>query len=213
MATSAWNDSAEVSLKKIVDNTASLSGGGGGTVNVVVTNLPDNPTGTPGTEAITVQGAGYTGTATVTRAGNTTPYNAGDVVGGALTIANVGPSGGEVMIDTIRLLCNITALPSGMGPFSLYFYNVTPPSAIADNSPFTMGSGDRASYVGQITGLTVAAIGTGTLTIGGELNGFLNQFKLASGSTSLFAYLVTGAGFTPAANSETYALTVKGIIP
>lgn len=169
--------------------------------------------GTPSADVITVQGTGYTGTSTVTRAANQTPYSIGDVVGGALTIATAGPSGGNVMITALRLLWNITALPSGMSTFNLYFYDVTPPSAIADNSPFTFGSGDRANFLGHVDNLSVAAIGVGTQSVQGELVGFLEQFKLAAASTSLFAYLVTNAAYTPAANSETGALTMKGILP
>lgn len=154
--------------------------------------------------------AGYTGTSTVTRAANTTAYTANDVVGGALTIASVGPASGEVIVTRVRCLMNITALPAAMTTFSLYFYNATPPSAIADNSPFTMASGDRASYLGRITGLTAVLLGTGTSSVGFELDNINKQLTIASGS-QLFAYLVTDGAFTPAANSETYSLTVKSV--
>jgi hypothetical protein len=152
----------------------------------------------------------YTGTATVTRAANTTAYTAGDVVGGALTIASAGPSGGgDVFLTSIRIVLNITALPSGMTTFGLRLYNLTPPSAIADNSPFTFGSGDRASYLGKVTGIVAAAEGTGTLSVVAVLENVNQQFTIPS--TGLFAYLVTDGAFTPAANSETYTLTVKAV--
>lgn len=168
--------------------------------------------GTPSADVITAQGVGYTGTSTITRAANQTPYSAGDVVGGPLTIATAGPSGGDVLITSVRLLWNISALPSGMGNYTLYFYNATPPSAIADNSPFTLGSGDRSAFLGLIDNLVVSAVGVGTQSVFGRLAGFLAQYKLVAG-TSLYAYLVTNAGYTPAANSETGTLTTKGILP
>lgn len=166
--------------------------------------------GTPSTAVTTVQGVAYTGTSTVTRAANTTAYTAGDVVGGAITIASAGPSGGgDVFITAIRIVLNITALPSGMTTFGLRLYNVTPPSAIADNSPFTFGSGDRASYLGKITGIVAAAEGTGTLSVVAVLENVNQQFAIPS--TGLFGYLVTDGAFTPAANSETYTLSIKAV--
>lgn len=159
------------------------------------------------TKVTAIQGFGYSGSSTVTRAANQTVYTANDVVGGALTIANVGPAAGEITITRVICTLNITALPAAMTTFALYLYNVTPPSAIADNSPFTYGSGDRASYLGRITGLTAVLIGTTTSSVTFELEGIVKPVTTAS--TSLFAYLVTDGGFTPAANSETYTLTVK----
>lgn len=175
---------------------------------------PIQPPGAPSNAAaVTVQGVGYTGEAAITRAANTTQYGIGDVYGGVLTFLNAGPAGGDVLIDALRVLLNISALPSGMGPFTLHLYNTSPPSAIADNSPWTLGGGDRGVYLGHIDGLTVAALGTGTVTVQGQLDEYLGQYKLASGSTSLFGYLVTGAVFTPAANSETGTATLKGLLP
>lgn len=167
--------------------------------------------GTAGSTALTTQGTAYTGTFTVTRPANTTAYTAGDVVGGALTIASVGPAGGgDVLMTAVRLMLNITALPSGMTTFKLALYNVTPPSAIADNSPWTLGSGDRASYLGMIRGILSGAIGTGTQSVEAVLElSPAQQFTIPS--TGLFAYLVTDGAFTPAANSETYTGTIKAL--
>lgn len=166
--------------------------------------------GTPSASATTVQGLAYTGTATVTRAANTTTYAANDVVGGALTIANVGPSGGSVFVTGVQLLQNISAVPSGQTSFRLYLYNATPPSAIADNSPFTLGSGDRAAFLGYIDIGTPALLGTGTGTPQSQLDNINKQVKLL-GSTSLFAYLVTDGALVPAGASETYSLLVPAV--
>lgn len=159
-----------------------------------------------------VQGVAYQGTATFTRAANQTPYSIGDVVGGAVEIINAGPNAGDVLITNLRLMCNISALPSGMGSFTLHLYNATPPSAIADNSPWTLASGDRSAYITHLDGLTVAALGTGTQSVQGQLSNLVELVKTVGG-TSLFAYLVTNAAYTPAANSETYDLKLRGVLP
>lgn len=166
--------------------------------------------GAPAATAMTVQGRGYLGTSTVTRAANTTVYTAGDVVGGPLTIATVGPSGGDTFITAVSMVQNISAVPSGQTSFRLYLYNATPPSAIADNSPHTLGAGDRASYLGYIDLGTPALVGTGTGTPTVQADGVNKQFRMPAG-TSLFGYLVTNGGFTPAAVSETYTITVNAV--
>ena len=153
----------------------------------------------------------YTGTSTLTRANNQTPYSIGDVVGGALTIANVGPSGGgDVLINAVRVNALITALPSGMGLFNLEIYSATPPSALADNSPWTRPSGDDATYMGEIAGIMASAKGTGTQRVDLILENINQQFNVPSGG-ALYAYLVTQAAFTPAANSEQYNMRVKAV--
>lgn len=149
----------------------------------------------------------FTSAATIQRAANQTPYSIGDVVGAAFELPLVGPSGGWIDLLGLRLLWNIAALPAGMTTFDVQLYNVAPPSAIADNSPWTLASGDRVSYLGKIPGLPVAALGTGTQSVGGQLDGFLAQRKLTS--ASLFGYLVTPSAYTPAANSETGTLTAQ----
>jgi len=166
--------------------------------------------GTATATAISVQGYGFRGTTTATRAANTTPYTIGDVVGGVLTIANVGPASGHIYITDSKLLLNLTAVPSGMTSFTLHLYNASPASAIADNSPFTLGSGDRAAYMGSISLGTPALVGVGTGTPYAQQAQLNTGFTMPAG-TSLFAYLVTATAYTPAANSETYDITIKSI--
>lgn len=167
--------------------------------------------GTPSADVISVQGKAYTGTFTVTRANNTTAYTAGDVVGAAFAIANLGPTGGgDVLLTKLKILLNITALPAGMTTFKIPLYNVTPPSAIADNSPWTLASGDRASYIGMIEGVIASARGTGTQSVEAVLK-FSPAEQYTIPSTGLYGYLVTDAAFTPAAVSETYTGEVKAL--
>lgn len=182
-----------------------LGGGTAGTPSASVASVQGVPAGTP--IAVKSQG-GFLGTATVTRAANATPYTANDVVGGALTIANAGPSAGDILLMSLQMILNITALPLAMTSFRLYLYSITPPSAIADNSPFTATTADTAVMLGYIDNIVPAAIGTGTVAVQAQLDQIAKQLRLAA-SGNLFGYLVTNGAFTPAANSETYALTLN----
>ena len=146
----------------------------------------------------------YESTATITRAANTTAYTANDVYGGVFELTNIGPSGGFVL-NSLDIIFNITALPSGMGAFAVYLFNATPPSAITDNLPYSLSSGDRDS-IRTLNGLSLtaslAAGGNGGSVVAEALD--INRlFKLATGSTSLWGYLATLSAFIPAANSET----------
>ena len=150
-------------------------------------------------------GLAYESTATITRAANTTAYTANDVYGTVFELANIGPSGGFVFLNSLDIIFNITALPSGMGAFAVYLFNATPPSAITDNLPYSLSSGDRDS-IRTLNGLSLtaslAAGGNGGSVVAEALD--INRlFKLATGSTSLWGYLATLSAFIPAANSET----------
>lgn len=157
---------------------------------------------------VTSQGLGYTSRTDQSRAANQTPYTAGDVVGGVITFSSAGPTAGRVLITSADLGLYISAIPSGMGSFTLFLYDATPGSAIADNSPFDMPSGDRASYLGQIALGVPIDLGSTCYTtpVVPSL-----EVKLAAASTSLFAYLVTASGYTPAANSEVYSIRISSI--
>lgn len=156
----------------------------------------------------------YESTATITRAANTTAYTANDVYGGVFELTNIGPSGGFVL-NSLDIIFNITALPSGMGAFAVYLFNATPPSAITDNLPYSLSSGDRDS-IRTLNGLSLtaslAARGNGGSVVAEVLD--INRlFKLATGSTSLWGYLATLSAFIPAANSETATIRTVSFAP
>ena len=160
-------------------------------------------------------GLAYESTAIITRAANVTPYAANDVYGGVFELTNIGASGGFVFLASLSIIFNITALPSGMGGFAVYLFNATPPSAITDNLPYSLNSGDRAS-IRTLNGLnltaSLAARGNGGSVVAEALD--INQlFKLATGSTSLWGYLVTLSAFTSAANSETATIRAVSFAP
>lgn len=173
-------------------------------LSTLITNMSATNTQLPPTPSGSVQ-------TTITRPANTTPYTLGDVMGGAITISTGMTSGQRVMLAGVDLQYQVAALPSGMAGFRMHLYNVTPPSAIADNSPWTLGSGDRASYLGYIDIPQMVALGVGTTTVF-SLVDQLNKMLQMSGSANLFAYLqVTGAGWTPAGNSEVFLLRTQFI--
>lgn len=146
--------------------------------------------------------------ASITRPANVTAYAAGDVVGGVLTLAAAGPSAGHVVITSADLRYDVAAIPSGMSSFRLYIYSATPPSALADNAVWDLPSGDRASFLGYIDLGSIADLGSTLFT---QVDGINKQVKLGTGETALYGYLVTTAGYTPAANSETLQLTLRTV--
>lgn len=143
---------------------------------------------------------------TITRPANVTAYSAGDVVGGAITFANMGTSGGRIMLTSSQLELDIAAIPTGMTSFFVALYSVTPPSALADNAAWDLPSGDRASFLGIVQLGTPVDLGS-TLYV--EQNIINKQIKLAG--TSVFGYLVTATGYTPAANSEVYVCSLHSV--
>lgn len=153
---------------------------------------------------------GHLGLATITRAANATPYTANDVVGGPISIVDAGPNNGDIIVMSLQLLLNILALPAAMSSFRLYLYSATPPSAIADNSPFTISAADALLLLGYIDNITPALIGTGTGVVQAQLDQIVKQFRMGPGSV-LYGYLVTNGAYTPAANSETYNLILNSL--
>ena len=146
--------------------------------------------------------------ATITRAANTTAYTAGDVVGGALTFSAVADASGTYTIMGLDLMWDFGALPSGMAGYTLHLYSVTPPSAYADNAAWDLPSGDRASYIAGLTIGTPVDLGS-TLFVSSTPTGPV-VINLGTGETALYGYLVTTGAYTPAANSETGSIRLRG---
>jgi len=161
--------------------------------------------------SLTIDGTAYSSVVSFTRPANTTAYTAGDVIGTGAgndaihTLANIGSSGGYVVVQSIELVLGIAAVPSGMTSFRVHFYDSSP-NAAADNSVFDVASADRAKYLGYIDLPAPVDLGSTCFT---QIDYPGKLFKLASASTSLFCELQTIGGFTPAANSEPYILRVK----
>jgi hypothetical protein len=154
--------------------------------------------GTP----LTVDGKAYRSTVTITRPSNTTAYTAGDVVGATggsaiLTLSSIGPSGGFILIQSSVLIFSDSTVPSGMGAFRVHLYNATP-TAIADNAPFDLVSGDRTKYMGYIDLSAPQDLGS---TIYTQVDYPGRLIKLAADSTTLFAEIETRNAYTPVSAS------------
>jgi hypothetical protein len=156
-------------------------------------------------------GLAYAASTLVTRPANVTPYTANDVYGTVFELTNIGASGGFVFIESLDIIFNITAVPSGMSSFTLYLYDVTPPSAIADNLAFSLSSGDRASIMNP-RGITLfASLAQGGGSVVAEIRNLNQLYKLTG--TSLFGYVVTNGAFTPAVNSESFTIRARSFAP
>jgi hypothetical protein len=151
---------------------------------------------------VAVNSKAYRAAVTITRPSNTTAYTAGDVVGDTggsaiITLPSIGPSGGYVLLQSVRLMIGNTSIPSGMAGFRLHLYTASP-TAIADNAVFDLVSGDVASYAGFIDLPTPQDLGS-TLFTQADYCG--TAIKLAAASTSLFAELETRGAYTPASGT------------
>jgi hypothetical protein len=165
----------------------------------------------PGVSAAEGGGGGAAGGSpiTITRPADTTPYDAGDVVGAtaaAISFPSLGPAAGRIMITSVALEMDVTAIPAGMTSFRLHLYNVTPPSALADKAAWDLPAGDRASYLGYIDLGSPADLGS-TLYVQADK---VNKQVLLAG-TGLFGYLVTTAGYTPASEAV-HRVTLNAVV-
>lgn len=165
------------------------------------------PVGTSSGVPLTVDGRAYRAAVTLTRPSNTTAYSAGDVIGVAdsvtpanagsaiITLANIGPAGGSVLIQSVQLLIgNSTAPPSA---FRLHLYTESP-TAILDNAAFDLVAGDVGKYVDYVDLPSPQDFGSTAFTSASYAG---TQIKLATGSTSLFAELQARSGYTPASGT------------
>lgn len=149
--------------------------------------------------------AGYDVAASFSRPADTAAYSAGDVVGGVLRFQNVGPAGGSVVVTSFQLEIDRAGVPAGMTGYRLHLYNVTPPSALADNAPFAFPAGDRAAYLGYVDIDAPVDLG-GTLY--SEVNNIGKQVKLLG--TDAWAYMVTASAYTPG-NATPYKPTLHTV--
>lgn len=144
-----------------------------------------------------------------TRPADTTAYNANDVVGAtaaALTFGGLGsPDGYDVIITSVSIRRNQNAIISGETSYRLHLYDVTPPSAPADNAAWNLPSGDRASYLGYIDIGTITDLGA---TLWAETSNIGKQVKLLSGT--LYGLLVTIGAYTPV-SADTYQVRLSCI--
>ena len=142
-----------------------------------------------GTLVPTPVGGGYA-EATFTPAANS--HTAGDCNGAAQEFTLGAPSGCVFMItDADFYIDGGTAEATA---WRLHLYNVTPPSALADDAAWDVPSGDRSAYIGYIDLGTAVDLGATQAIQNAGVN---RSVKLAG--TSLFGYLVNLSTLTPTA--------------
>lgn len=220
---SVYLDTARTWVVTLDDHVVQSSGGTGGLTD---TQLRATPVPVSGTVTATTGGltdtqlrassvpvapaaASVKVTANMTRPANVTAYTAGDVVGGVITFSNFGASNGQlIMLTSAFLRYDVAAVPSGMANMRLYLYDATPPSALADNAVWDLSSGDRSNFLGYIDLGTPVDLGS---TLFAQADGLNKHVALGASTTNLFGYLVTTGGYTPAANSETFAVVLRGL--
>jgi hypothetical protein len=131
-----------------------------------------------------------------------------DVVGGAQEfvfrnhLGAVPMTGAHLRITGASLL--IAGATIETTAWTLHLYNVTPPSALADDTTFDLPSGDRASYLGSVAIPQIVDLGA-TLYVEATIPN--KQIKLSG--TSVFGYLVNGTTLTPAAVAHTVTLQAE----
>lgn len=133
-----------------------------------------------------------------------TSHTGGDCNGAAQTLALSAVSGSRVYVTDVTL--EIDGATVEASAWRLYLYNVTPPSALADDAAWDLPSGDRASFLGYIDLGTAVDLGS---TQWVQTTGVNKTLKLAG--TGLFAYLVNITTLTPAAVAHIVTLHVTQI--
>jgi hypothetical protein len=162
-------------------------------------------------QTIRTLGGAYTSSISITRVADTNAYAANDVIGAATgstaakEFASIGAAGEHIEILSAFLLIEATGLIASEAAYSLYLYDAIPPSALGDNAAWDLPSGDRANFLGKIALGTPVDLGS-TLFIATDNIG--KVVKLAASVTSLYAYLVTDAGYTPT-SARVYKVTLR----
>lgn len=144
----------------------------------------------------TYSAAAFMASATFTPAATSHTGGSAGVIGdcnGAAQQFSLSPaplSGSVIMITDAEL--EIDGATAEATAWRVYLYNVTPPSALADDAALTFDSGDRASYLGYIDLGTAVDHGN---TQWVETHGINKMLKLAG--TTVFGYLVNLTTLTP----------------
>lgn len=137
--------------------------------------------------------------ASFTRSTGTTQYTAQDVVGpvttpAVLTFAGAARiAGGSGYVTKVMIGKSTTGLTNAS--FRLWIYRVAP-TAIADNSPWTLLRADWAKRIGYVD-ITLSTGGSGSDSAIGQDSSVRMPFQCASDSTSLYGVLLAAAAYTP----------------
>lgn len=141
---------------------------------------------------------GFTASASFTPAA--AAYSGGDIISTAqtMTFTDVNglnlPNNSLIRVTTAVMKIDVTAVPSGQTSYTLHCYNVTPPSAQADNDAWTLASGDLSSYLGSISLGTPVDLGSALYVKSQYID-----FDMRLINSKIYAELVTDGGFTATA--------------
>lgn len=145
----------------------------------------------------------YSASATFTPAASS--HAAGDVVGVATEFALNAPTGSRLKITSATLQINGGTIETTA--WRLHLYNVTPPSAYADDAAWDISNAtDLTSYLGYVDLSQVLDFGT-TLYI--DMPNLNKQIKLSG--NSVFGYLVNGTTLTTQAVAHIVTLHTAGL--
>lgn len=125
-------------------------------------------------------------------------HTAGDAVGVAAEFALAAPTGSLLRI--VGASMSVAGGTNETSTWRVYLFSVTPPSALADDAPFVLASGDRASFLGYFDFAQLVDVGD-TLYIEATPN---KVMRLTG--TSVFAYLVNLTTVTTAAIARTVTI-------
>ncbi len=155
---------------------------------------------------------GFSDSVSITRVADTNAYGAGDVIGAAtgstaaVEFTDMGPVGRSIRITGCELLIEASSVISGETSYRLHLYNVTPPSALGDNTAWDLPSGDRASYLGYVDLGTPVDVGASLYVQTADLTKHVKLEK----SGSLWGYLVTVGAHTPT-SARVYTVTLHAL--
>ena len=165
----------------------------------------------PAGQAVEFKSVAYKSVTFITRPNDSVSYSSGDVISNstasptALTFSGMGPVQGHVVIDTVEMYCNSNAVPSGNAPFRLHLYS-TEPTAINDNAPYNLVSGDLNSYQGYTEISGFQDLGDTIFALASNIK---HHVVMASGETNVYGILEI-RGDCPSAPEKIITLTLKG---
>lgn len=143
--------------------------------------------------------------ATATFTSTAAEYTAGDALGGAqeFSFGSLARPAGHITITSATLEIDGGTIETTA--WRLHLFNVTPPSALADNAAFALAAADRASYLGYVDFSQALDLGD-TMFI--DMPALGKQIVLGN-DDALFGYLVNGTTLTPAAVAHKVTLYAK----
>ena len=131
-------------------------------------------------------------------------HGAGDVWGAATEFKGLSTSlGTGVQIISASLLVASAAVLTTT--WRVHLYNVTPPSALADNAVFDIPAGDQAAYLGFVDIAQLAPFTSSQFIQSDNLNK-----SIRSSGYSVYGYLVATSAITAANVAHTVTLHAMG---